>query len=186
MFKEEFANTLRELLREKSLSASEVSRKDGLSPASVNFYLNAKRCPDAPALFNLCKALDVSADYLLGLSKDQSRDVSFKEAYKTIGISEKAANTLQKYASPALDYFLSEDGNDECWFSIMCDIEAYYACTIFIREHYDEAMKLVIDIPYNDISIRTDINTTVEQRARSIGDGITHMLMERSNKGWRK
>lgn len=182
MFKEEFANTLRDLLREKGLTASEAARKAGLSPASVNFYVNGNRCPDAPALFKLCNALDVSADYLLGLSPDHSMDIEFKAAYKKLGISEKAANTLHKYRRPALDYFLSEDENDNSWFSVMCDIEAYYACITYVKEHPDEAVKLGISIPYNDIAYCVDINTIIDQYARAIGDKITYMLKARSYK----
>lgn len=186
MCKETFAETLRKLLRNKGLSASELARKADISVASVNFYLNGKRCPDAPALYKLCRALDTSADYLLGLSTDQSIDVIFKTAFKMLGISENAANTLRKYRRPALDYFLSEEENDDSWFPIMCDIEAYYACITYVKEHPDEASNLGISIPYHGISYNVDINTVIDQYARAIGDKITNMLIVRSYREGRK
>ena len=170
------------LSKEKRRSSEEgFAKVAGLSRQCIHDYLtNPLKLPDGKSLLKLCNAHHVSADWLLALTDERSVDMEYKTAYKTLGISEKAADTLHKYRRPALDFFLSEDENNEYWFSIVSEIEDYYACIRYAKDHPDEASKPFKTIHISsDKSCDIDINTMIKQYARNIGDMITHMLEER-------
>lgn len=51
----------------------------GLSVQSVGFWLNGDRAPDAENLIAICKKLNVSADYLLGLTDVPRKGMTIRE-----------------------------------------------------------------------------------------------------------
>ncbi len=63
---------LRERLNELlgGMSSTEFAKKVGLSRQTVGFYLNGDRIPDSESLLQICEKCEVSADWLLGLTKD--------------------------------------------------------------------------------------------------------------------
>lgn len=62
-----FAERLRSILEYNNISQSSLARMIGLAQPTVNEYCNGKREPSFDILIKICKALDESADYLLGL-----------------------------------------------------------------------------------------------------------------------
>ena len=62
-----FKDRLNEALAENSLSQKALARRISRSQAVVNNYCTGKREPSLDVLISICKELQVSADYLLGL-----------------------------------------------------------------------------------------------------------------------
>jgi len=62
-----FSTRLKELLDEKNLSQNAFAKMIHMSQGVVNNYCTGKREPSVSVLISICKELDVTADYLLGL-----------------------------------------------------------------------------------------------------------------------
>ena len=63
-----FKDRLKEALTENNISQKELARKISMSQVVVNNYCTGKREPSLGVLISICKVLNVSADYLLGLT----------------------------------------------------------------------------------------------------------------------
>lgn len=59
---------LREIMHLHSVKVKALAKTTGLSEGTIRDILNGENEPSAYTLTQLCKALDVSADYLLGLT----------------------------------------------------------------------------------------------------------------------
>ncbi len=62
-----FQERFTECLRYTAVKQSELAREVGVSKQCISDYKAGKSMPSLDTLFLLCKKLDVSADYLLGL-----------------------------------------------------------------------------------------------------------------------
>ena len=62
-----FKERINEVLDENNLSQSALALKIYMSQSVVNNYCTGKREPSLDVLILICKELNVSADYLLGL-----------------------------------------------------------------------------------------------------------------------
>lgn len=58
---------LREEIRNSGLTTVEIAKAIGVSPEMVTQYCTTKKLPKLDTFAELCKVLNVSADYLLGL-----------------------------------------------------------------------------------------------------------------------
>ncbi len=63
-----FKNRINLVLKNKKMSQNELAKKIYMSQSIVNNYCTGKREPSLEVLIAICKALNVSADYLLGLT----------------------------------------------------------------------------------------------------------------------
>lgn len=63
-----FKERLNEVLEENKLSQNSLAKKISMSQCVVNNYCTGKREPSLDVLISICKELNVSADYLLGLT----------------------------------------------------------------------------------------------------------------------
>lgn len=62
-----FAERLAEELKSRGISKNKAAKMIGVSHPSICDWTNNKIQPNAESIYMTCKALDVSADYLLGL-----------------------------------------------------------------------------------------------------------------------
>ena len=62
-----FSSRLKDALKDKNLSQLALAKKIGMSQGVVNNYCTGKREPTLDVLIKICKTLNESADYLLGL-----------------------------------------------------------------------------------------------------------------------
>lgn len=62
-----FSERLRQVMDEKELSVMALSSLTGIAQPSLSMYRSGDRLPDAEVMARLCRALNVSADWLLGL-----------------------------------------------------------------------------------------------------------------------
>lgn len=61
-----FRKRLREELKENGITTKELADKVGVSAEMITQYYTTKKLPRLDTFIRICKALDVSADYLLG------------------------------------------------------------------------------------------------------------------------
>ena len=61
---------LTEELKNSKLTTVEIAKKIGVSPEMVTQYTTTKKLPKLDTFAKLCKELDISADYVLGLKND--------------------------------------------------------------------------------------------------------------------
>ena len=65
---DKFKDRLNEALKENNLSQNALAQKISMSQGVVNNYCTGKREPSLDVLISICKELNVSADFLLGLT----------------------------------------------------------------------------------------------------------------------
>ena len=56
-----------EELKGTNLTTTEIAKKVGVSPEMITQYATTKKLPKLDTFARLCKELDLSADYILGL-----------------------------------------------------------------------------------------------------------------------
>ena len=76
MKNEVFAQRLQIAMYWKEWTGSELARKSGVPAATISRYICGQRQPNVARLIKLSRALDVSADYLLGLTESMKRSES--------------------------------------------------------------------------------------------------------------
>lgn len=60
---------LRECIKNSGISQKVIAQEIGVSPQTVSKYMKQDIFPALDTLAKLCKLLDVSADYILGIEK---------------------------------------------------------------------------------------------------------------------
>lgn len=63
-----FQQRFNEVLKESVMTQKEIAEKCEIDKSCITQYKKGKTQPTLDVLFKLCQALDVSADYLLGLT----------------------------------------------------------------------------------------------------------------------
>lgn len=95
---------LKEVMEEKGITQKELCKLTGISTTTLSNAMNdisrseydkeqgvVMKCNN---LIKICNVLNVSADYLLGISKASAIDVSLKDISEKTNLSEKTINTL--------------------------------------------------------------------------------------------
>lgn len=60
---------LRKAINESGLQQKEIAKMVGVSPQTISKYMQQNIFPALDTFAKLCKALDVSADYILGITE---------------------------------------------------------------------------------------------------------------------
>ena len=63
-----FAERLRNSLKASNISQTDLAKRVKMSKSIINNYCSGKREPSLDVLVLICKELDETSDYLLGLS----------------------------------------------------------------------------------------------------------------------
>lgn len=95
MEKSTFGKRLGRIMQEKDISRTELKDSTGISLQSISNYLNDKRRPDCDMVVELAEALNVSADYLLGLSEVSTRNETIQGINMETGLWEDAVSRLR-------------------------------------------------------------------------------------------
>ena len=96
-----FAERLTAIMKERGENQTTLADKItaqyvAIQRQTISLYMNGQSKPDTERIAALAKVLDVSADYLLGLTDTASSDTSTRAICQSTGLSEKAVTTLQK------------------------------------------------------------------------------------------
>lgn len=81
------------------MTIKEFADKLGMSRATVGFYSAGQRIPDAWGIKIIAEKCGVSADWLLGLSRNQNPDIEYQAITKRFGISAQALEVLEWFFS---------------------------------------------------------------------------------------
>lgn len=83
-----FAKRLLELRLKHNLSQTKLAEDIHTTRVTISHYESEKRRPDCEIIVSLCKRLNVSADYLLGLTNTENQE--YAEIAQTTGLDENA------------------------------------------------------------------------------------------------
>ncbi len=72
----DFSNRLRELRTQAGLTQLQLAQRLGITKSVISFYELSERAPSPDVLIRLAKIFHVSTDYLLGLDKRETIDVT--------------------------------------------------------------------------------------------------------------
>lgn len=85
---------LNEILAQKEIKQKELAEHIGVTPNTVSYYLSGERCPDIEKLIEIAKFLNVSTDYLLGISNVKTANTELKSICEYTGLSEETVKWL--------------------------------------------------------------------------------------------
>lgn len=90
-----FSQRLKELRGDRKIQ--DISSDLGINRATLGYYEDGKRHPDANILKRIADYYDVSLDYLVGITDTKSRDIEIQNFCSYTGLSEKALEILHRY-----------------------------------------------------------------------------------------
>ena len=89
-----FAVRLRVCMDDQGITQKELADYIGKTRQAVNFYTLGETVPDADTLILISRRLNVSVDYLLGLTDAAALNTSIQDIHHITGLSEKAIDQL--------------------------------------------------------------------------------------------
>jgi transcriptional regulator with XRE-family HTH domain len=72
----EFGKKLKELRKQAGLTQQQLGERVGVTKSVISFYELQERSPSPDVLVKLSRIFHVSTDYLLGIEKEKTLDVS--------------------------------------------------------------------------------------------------------------
>ncbi len=72
----DFSNCLKELRTQAGLTQLQLAQRLGITKSVISFYELSERAPSPDVLIRLAQIFHVSTDYLLGLDKKETLDVT--------------------------------------------------------------------------------------------------------------
>lgn len=92
-------------LAEKDIKQKELAKKIGVSNNVISYWCSGSRTPNTQQIIQICNALGVSADYLLGLTDVATTDKDLQYICDYTGLDEKAVKLLQNATKGADAFF---------------------------------------------------------------------------------
>lgn len=89
-----FSKRLKDLRKQKELSQKEYASLLGISSVTLSHYENGKREPDLDRLVSICTCLEVSSDYMLGLTNSISKPKEIPVSIASISVPRRTSNPL--------------------------------------------------------------------------------------------
>ena len=174
-----FPRRLREIMKERGENQTTLAKKiteqySTIQRQTISLYMNGQSKPDTERLTAIAKVLDVSSDWLLGISDCQSTDFNVRKITETIGISEEtiASLILQK---KHLDPLYMEAFNDFFSPVYMQEMLAYLWK---IRKSTDTLKEIIISVR-NEIA---EIEAESPQESKKNNDIHTLSLSDKSDR----
>ena len=91
-----FSKRLAEVLKEKRLSQKDLAELSGVTTSSLSPWLKGTTEPKIYGVAQIAKALNISIDYLLGLSDVKTPDIKMQAISRGTGLSDKAIKKLKR------------------------------------------------------------------------------------------
>lgn len=132
-FRKGFSERLKNIRKKKNLTQAEFAEQVGIARASITYYErehpDQSRLPDVEILYRMCRATGISADYYLGLTKNErgyAADIASVSRF--LELSPEAIEILREdpeYGRPPdfhvnLDALLRCNINSFKWFLETC------------------------------------------------------------------
>lgn len=178
-----FPKRLKEVMKERGENQTSLAQKITeqyftIQRQTISLYMNGQSKPDTERLTAIAKVLDVSADWLLGVSDVQSTDGEVKQVCKYTGLSQAAVERLHQIATTGntpnmviafLDSFLGgiylTDFATSAWRATMT--QAIYNMNIRNGLSFSE------NVSESDLN---DIKTRRKQREEAINKRLSEQL----------
>lgn len=93
----DFSTNLNEELVKQEITQDNFRQLIGIAPGTLSNYRSGKRLPTTDVLVKIAKELNVSTDYLLGLSKFPSIDDDFKVVNQVTGLENETIEVLNEF-----------------------------------------------------------------------------------------
>lgn len=111
--KEKVKTTFKARFRDLYRISNCVTIKDfadylGMNRQSVDRYYNGERLPDLPSIHQICKKMNVSADWLIDISNVYQPSADLKSVNKLTGLSAEAIEKLISLNGSGMDETLSD------------------------------------------------------------------------------
>lgn len=94
-----FATKLRECMKSRGENQTTLAEKIGVQRQTISLYMNGQSSPNTEILTNIASALNVSADYLLGLSDVPQVSADLQVACKYTGLTPTALESIRSLSS---------------------------------------------------------------------------------------
>ena len=91
----DFGKVLKQLRTESKLTQQQLAERIGVTKSVISFYEQQERSPSPEVLIKLSAIFHVSTDYLLGIEKEKTIDVS-GISQKDVAILTALANSLRE------------------------------------------------------------------------------------------
>lgn len=134
---------------EKALLSRNMKQKDlakilGVTDNTVSYYVSGKRTPNTEQIIKIATSLNISADWLLGLSDVQKPDTNVQAICEYTGLTEIALEVLRRNAplpgkteAPTPDlinFLLSNPDGDKLVRDIYCYLQFYMVDVLAVSE----------------------------------------------------
>lgn len=90
-----FATNLRTMMQQRGENQTTLAKKIGVKRQTISLYMNGQSIPNTEILVDIANALDVSADYLLGLSDIPLTVPDLQAACSYTGLSMEAVQKIR-------------------------------------------------------------------------------------------
>lgn len=153
-----FSTRLREMMENRNITQQKLADSVGVRRQTISQYMGGTTKPDTSALAAICKTLDVSANYLLGLSDVKMVDMPTNEK---IGLSENAISVLQRLAQHK-EYSDSDTTCENALFAINALLQYeddgagfFYALYLYLNSDdlFPEFERMLSSDPYFKLTI---------------------------------
>lgn len=111
---------LNTVLAIRKIRQKDLAQALGIQDNAVSYFCKGDRTPNTVQLAQICRYLDVSADYLLGLSDVASSSLTIQEIVRVTGLSEENTEMLLANHQEKPDDFSPE----LCNFLLSCGMES--------------------------------------------------------------
>lgn len=89
-----FSKRLKDIRKQRELSQKEYASLLGISSVTLSHYENGKREPDLDRLVSICTCLNVSSDYMLGLTNSLTKPKEVPITISNTSVPRHASNPL--------------------------------------------------------------------------------------------
>lgn len=187
-----FAVRLREIMVERGINKTQLAEMISLKYSSIqkqtiSLYTTGQSKPDTERLTAIAKSLNVSADYLLGISEVKAVNGDIKSACAFLGINDTVAECIKDYVTLYGNLF---EGviKSPIWYEILKDMQELFKqgetegqnCGLLLKWSeailYSDFVAIVGDIAKND-RIKRDFEREAFEKGRVIA-GFDQQIKE--------
>lgn len=171
--KKVLGNRINAALAMQDKKQKELAHAIGVTDNTISYFCNGKRVPNFEQIIAIAKELDVSTDYLLGLSETPSIDEDIQVACRTTGLSQKAIEKLKE--CPKIHAWKLKDGKQTPTYTAVqvlniliesAQLETFGAALAAVLQYSDSSLfnSAPVDVSQDEIDRVLDF---LEEKGRS-------------------